>query len=210
LPTLGGPAVGIRRHSMSEGISYRANNLLTYLLAILSFSPLFLFFPHTVQGISVFQGDAALDFTATTIEGKSVSLSEFRGKIVFVAFWASWCSRCKEEMDYLKELKSEYPTVEFLAINAESEEPDEETMLAMQKAIEDWDVPFTVLIDHGLKIWDLYKINALPTSFIIGPDGTILFAEPNFYYASPKNINDAMHRIFNPEVEYSEREVPVK
>jgi peroxiredoxin len=210
LPTLGGSAEEIRRHSMSEDISYRANNLLIYLLAILSFLSLFLFFPYTVQGISVFQGDAAPDFTATTIEGKPVSLSEFRGEIVFVAFWSTWCSRCKEEMDYLKELKSEYPTVKFLAINAESEDPDEETILAMQKAIEDWEVPFTVLIDHGLKIWDLYKINALPTSFIIGPDGTILFAEPNFYYASPKNINDAMHRIFNPEVEHSEKEVPVK
>lgn len=177
--------------------------LLTMIIAL----PLFflaLVFPNPVLAINVLRGDTAPDFTAATIEGETITLSDLRGEIVFVAFWSSWCSRCKEEMDYLKELKSEYPSVKFLAINAESEKPDDEAISRMKKAVEDWEVPFVVLIDRGLKIWDLYKVNALPTSFIVGADGTILFAEPNFYYASPKNINEAMQRIFDPLARYSE------
>lgn len=189
---------------MTSKVHCRANiPLLTMMIALLLFS-LALVYPDPVLAINVLRGDAAPDFTAATIEGDTVTLSDLRGDIVFVAFWSSWCSRCKEEMDYLKELKREYPSVKFLAINAESEEPDDETILRMKKAVEDWKVPFTVLIDSGLKIWDLYKVNALPTSFIVGTDGTILFAEPNFYYASPKNINEAMQRIFDPLIQYSE------
>ena len=171
--------------------------------ALFLFSILFLV-SHPALAISVSAGEPAPDFQAQTMAGETVTLSEMKGKVVFVAFWSSWCSRCKEEMDYLKDLKERYPEVVFLAINAESEEPDEETLGRMQKAVQDWEVPFTVLIDRGLKIWDLYKVNALPTSFIVGSDGIIAFAEPNFYFASPENIDNAMDQLMNPDLKISQ------
>lgn len=169
--------------------------------------PLFLISPGSAVGISVEQGDIAPDFTAETLDGQTVSLSDYRGKVVFFAFWSSWCSRCKEEMEYLKELKVQYPEVVFLAINAEGEEPNAEDTEKMHNAIEDWGIPFTVLIDRGLKIWDLYKVNALPTSFIVDTDGRTIFAEPNFYFASPENIQNAMKQLTNPDVRQSEQQV---
>ncbi len=177
-------------------------------LILLSFIPLFLLSAGAAHGISVSEGDLAPDFTAATIDGEPVTLSELRGSVVFVAFWSSWCSRCKEEMDYLKGLKTRYPEVKFLAINAESEEPDAEAIKRMRQAIEDWEVPFTVLIDEGLMIWDLYKVNALPTSFIVGTDGTIAFAEPNFYFASPDNIENAMRKLFEDGLQVTQKNLP--
>ncbi len=168
-----------------------------------SFITMLLLASTSALAISVSAGEPAPDFQARTLTGETVTLSEMKGQVVFVAFWSSWCSRCKEEMDYLKDLKARYPEVAFLAINAESEEPDEETLGRMQKAVEDWEVPFTVLIDRGLKIWDLYKVNALPTSFIVGSDGIIAFAEPNFYFASPENIDNAMRQLMDSDLKVS-------
>ena len=177
-------------------------------VAFLSFAlPAFLISPTLAQGISVEQGHLAPDFTAETLDGHTVSLSDFRGKTVFIAFWSSWCSRCKEEMDYLKELKAQYPEVTFLAINAEGENPDAEALERMRKAIQEWEVPFTVLVDKGLLIWDMYKVNALPTSFIVDAEGTIIFAEPNFYFASPENIQNALRTLYDPDVMLSEKQV---
>ena len=181
--------------------------LLSFLFILTYIIPMFLISPGSAVGISVEQGNIAPDFTAETLDGQTVSLSDYRGKVVFIAFWSSWCSRCKEEMDYLKELKVQYPEVAFLAINAEGEKPNAEAVERMRNAIEDWEIPFTVLIDRGLKIWDLYKINALPTSFIIDTDGRTIFAEPNFYFASPENIQNAMKQLTDPDVRLSEQQV---
>jgi len=144
------------------------------------------------HGIDVKEGGMAPDFTAMTLDGKKIALSDFRGKTVFVAFWSSWCSRCKEEMDYLKTLGTKYPELVFLAVNSESENRDSEMIERMEQAVRDWEIPFIILIDDGLKIWDTYKVNALPTSVIVGADGNILFAEPNFYWGSAAKIEKVL------------------
>ncbi len=144
------------------------------------------------HGIDVMEGGMAPDFTAMTLDGKKVALSDFRGKTVFVAFWSSWCSRCKEEIEYMKTLGTKYPELIFLAVNAESENSNHELIARVEQAVRDWEIPFTTLIDDGLKIWDTYKVNALPTSVIVGADGNILFAEPNFYWGSAEKIEKAL------------------
>jgi len=153
--------------------------------------------PDTGQAMSIIEGEPAPEFSAKDIEGDTLKLSDFRGNTVFLAFWSAWCSRCREELDYLKILKSEHPSVVILAVNCDSEEPDKESIEKMKKSIEEWEIPFTVLIDEGLRIWEQYGVNALPSSVIIGSDGRIMFAEPNFYFASPKNLDEALHRIEN-------------
>lgn len=155
-------------------------------------------------------GDPAPDFTAFTADARSVTPSQFQGSPVFVAFWSSWCSRCKEEINFLKELQENYPTVKFVAINSESDDPDSETIQRIEKTIRDWGIPFTVLVDDGLRIWDLYGVSALPTSFIVGSDGTIVFAEPNFYFASPDNFENALLELFDPKIKYSQTESPAE
>ncbi|UCF31451.1 MAG: TlpA family protein disulfide reductase [bacterium] len=142
--------------------------------------------------INVTECDVAPDFAARTLTGRQVTLSHLRGQHVFVAFWSSWCSRCREEMEYLKTLKARYPDVVFLAITSESEDVDGEELARIEQAVQEWDLPFIVILDKGLKIWDSYQVNALPTNVIIGGDGRVIFAEPNFYWASADNIERAM------------------
>lgn len=151
----------------------------------------------TTQAMSISEGEPAPEFSAKAIGGDTLKLSDFKGNTVFLAFWSAWCSRCREELDFLKTLKSEHPSAVFIAINCDSEEYDEESLSKIRKSMEEWEIPFIVLIDEGLRIWEQYGVNALPSSVIIGPDGRIAFAEPNFYFASPKNLDDALHRVEN-------------
>jgi len=150
----------------------------------------------TAVAINVSQCDVAPDFSARTMNGAQITLSHLRGRPVFVTFWSSWCSRCQEEMEYLKDLKTRYPDVIFVAVTSESEDMDKEELANVQQAVQDWDLPFLVLLDEGLRIWDTYKVNALPTSVLIGKDGRVIYAEPNFYWASTHNIEEAMDSIY--------------
>ncbi|UCG38586.1 MAG: TlpA family protein disulfide reductase [bacterium] len=145
--------------------------------------------------MSVKAGDTAPQFTARTMQGQEIRLSDYRGRDVFLVFWSSWCSRCKEEMVFLRQLRDRYPSVVFLAVNAEAEEPDERTLQHMEDAIQEWGIPFTILIDYGLRIWDLYGVNALPSSVIIGKDGSLIFVEPNFYFESPLHLEEALEAM---------------
>jgi len=167
------------------------NRKLQYFVLIMVFIAVLLFAIDAVA-VNVTPGDRAHDFTAPSISGENVSLSDFRGKVVFAVFWASWCARCEEEMEYLKELRSRYPEIIFLAINAEAEDVQEEDVVRMQKAIKEWNLQFTILIDRGLIIWSKYAVNALPTSIIVGKDGKIVFAEGNFYFGSAESIEKAL------------------
>ena len=152
--------------------------------------------PGGASAVSFKAGQAAPDFTVPTLRGATVSLNDYRGKVVLVMFWSSWCSRCREELDFLRTMKNHYPALEILALNAETDKPTAADVARIEEAVQVWNLPLTVAVDDGLRVWNLYQVNALPTSLIVGADGTILFIEPNFYWASPENFDGALRSAF--------------
>ncbi len=152
--------------------------------------------PARSEAINLKAGMPAPDFTVQTLRGDKVSLHDYYGKVVMVTFWSSWCARCQEEMEFLENMKAKYPSLSFIALNSETDKPTAEDVAKMMQAIKEWKLPLIVAIDDGLKVWDLYQVNALPTSLIIGADGNIIFIEPNFYWASPEKIDNALQSAF--------------
>lgn len=152
----------------------------------------------SAEAINLEPGQKAPDFTVGTLGRGSVSLHDYQGEVTMVTFWSSWCSRCREELLFLKKMEAKYPSVKFLAVNCETENPRAEDIARMQKAVEEWELPFVTGVDEGLKVWDLYKINALPTSMIIGPDGEVLFIQANFVLESPEVIDNALQSACAP------------
>jgi thiol-disulfide isomerase/thioredoxin len=68
-------------------------------------------------------GQTPPELRAQTLDGDPVSLEDYQGKVVLLAFWASWCSRCREEIAFLKKLSARFSDgVVVLAINQEAEE----------------------------------------------------------------------------------------
>ena len=114
-------------------------------------------------------GAPAPDFRAMTLEGKPVSLRDYRGKVVLVNFWATWCGPCRDELPALSEAYRERKDEGFavLAVDVREEEGD------VRRFLQDIPVPFPVLLDGDGAIYNRYAVVALPTSFFVDEDGVI-------------------------------------
>ncbi len=111
------------------------------------------------------------DFTLTNLDGEEVSLSDYRGKIVIVNFWATWCKWCDLEMPDLNKIYTENEDIVVLAVNVME---DEQTV---KKYIEEGGYEFEVVLDTEGKIASDYLVNGLPNSYFVDKDGILQFIE---------------------------------
>ena len=111
----------------------------------------------------------APDFTLKSRSGENLKLSEFRGELVMINFWASWCGPCRQEMPELERLYQRYKSLGFtiLGINQDDKPRNAEKML---KQIP---VSFPILFDEKHEVSDQYHVAAMPTTILLNRDGTI-------------------------------------
>jgi cytochrome c biogenesis protein CcmG, thiol:disulfide interchange protein DsbE len=110
-------------------------------------------------------------FTTKTIDGKTISLSNLRGKVVLVNIWASWCPPCKAEMPAIEHVYQAYKDKGFVVLAVDSTIQD--TVANAQAFVNENRLSFPILMDETGEITRLYHVQSLPTSFFIGPDGII-------------------------------------
>jgi len=129
--------------------------------------------PKQVSAIEVGPqtGKLAPDFNFIDAEGKSVSLSDLRGKSVMLNFWATWCGPCKYEMPTIQQLSQDKKRSEeglvLLTINI-GESADKVQRFMIENGLS-----FPVLLDIQKSITRAYNVRAIPTTFFIGQDGII-------------------------------------
>ncbi|MFC6650912.1 redoxin domain-containing protein [Paenibacillus rhizoplanae] len=113
-------------------------------------------------------GASAPAFEAVTLQGEKVRLSEYKGRVVLLNFWATWCKPCMREMPLLNELSqsAELP-VETLFVNAGESKGTVSEYMAEQQ------FTFPVIIDVTGRISASYSVNALPSTYIINKAGEI-------------------------------------
>ena len=115
-------------------------------------------------------GHTAPDFSIELFDGKTVRLSEFRGKTVLLDFWASWCLPCREEAGDLEAAwKQQGDDVIFLGINIQDKEPD------ALKFIEEFGMTFANGRDPEGKVSVDYGVWGIPEAFFISPTGRITY-----------------------------------
>lgn len=116
-----------------------------------------------------------VEFELTSLEGKKVRLSDYRGKVVVVNFWASWCPPCKAEMPELEEVHKAFAKSGdgvLLAVNLT--DGGRETKATAKKYIEDGGYTFPVLLDEGTALAMEYGIYSIPQTYIIDKEGRIV------------------------------------
>ncbi len=120
--------------------------------------------------IKASKGYLAPNFTISDVDGNKVSLSEFKGKPVFINFWASWCPPCKEEMPFIEEAyKKHKDQITFLMINV----IETDTISDLQAFMNENQFTFPVQLDKKNLVTDLYQVYGFPTSYFINKNGII-------------------------------------
>ena len=110
-------------------------------------------------------------FTLQATDGRQVSLAQFKGDVVMINFWASWCGPCRQEMPLLDSIYRKYKDMGFELIGV-NVEPDSKAANAWLKATP---VTYPVLYDPQSKVSQLYQVQAMPTTVIIDRSGTVRF-----------------------------------
>jgi peroxiredoxin len=113
---------------------------------------------------------AAPDFRLASRAGKAVALSDFRGNVVMLNFWATWCGPCRQEMPLLESIHKKYAKLGFTLIGV-NVEPD-------SRAADDWlkkhaAVTFPIVYDTDSRVSKLYKVAGMPSSVIVDRKGVV-------------------------------------
>ena len=114
-------------------------------------------------------GQTAPDFVLKSATGENLRLSEYRGDVVMINFWATWCGPCRQEMPLLDELYGRYQRVGFnlLGINIDD---DSRRAMAM---VNELGISFPVLFDEDKKVSKLYEVEAMPLTILLDREGTV-------------------------------------
>ena len=139
------------------------------LFAIVAF-PILFSVSATAQ---VKEGENAPNFTLKNLDGKEISLNQFRGKHVLVNFWATWCGPCKIEMPSLEALYERFKDKNFALLAISNDMFGANIVKPFVKA---HNINFPVLLDQRLKVSNAFGVVSLPTTFMIDPQGKIIGA----------------------------------
>ncbi len=126
---------------------------------------------ETPAGVSVRAGMVAPEVNLKTLDGAPVSLSQYRGKVVILNFWATWCPPCRAEKPSMEKLYGMFPDGELVMLAVNVEEDGARTVPAF---LQDNPHSFPILLDPGAKAQRAYGVFRFPESFIIGRDGQVV------------------------------------
>jgi cytochrome c biogenesis protein CcmG/thiol:disulfide interchange protein DsbE len=119
-------------------------------------------------------GKPAPEFTLATLDGKNVSLSDFRGQAVLLNFWATWCGPCKVEMPWFVELQKEYGPQGLQIVGVAMDDASAEDI---QKFVKEMGVNYTILMGKESVGQQYGGVDVLPTTFFIDRDGKVVSRE---------------------------------
>ena len=108
------------------------------------------------------------DFALKDVKGKEVEIKKFRGKVVFLNFWATWCSPCKEEMPSMEVLHQLFKEKQFVLITISV---DYEGQKTVKEFINKKQYTFSVLLDPDGETLDLFEVKGIPTTYVIDKKG---------------------------------------
>jgi cytochrome c biogenesis protein CcmG/thiol:disulfide interchange protein DsbE len=131
--------------------------------------------------------------TALAADGDAIDLSAYKGKVVYVDFWASWCVPCRQSFPWMNRMHQQFAAegLVVLAVNMDQVRADADAFLKQYPA------GFTVRFDPQGRLATTFKVRGMPTSVLIGRDGSTLLVHEGFRSKDPatleQSIRSALH-----------------
>jgi len=125
---------------------------------------------------SVIAKTPAPDFTLKSKEGKNVRLSDLRGQVVLLNFWASWCGPCRQEMPILDEIHNKYKPLGFSVLGVNLDAKSSKAI----NYLKDTPVTFPVLYDPKGDVSGEYGVQIMPSTVIIDKDGNVRYLHEGY------------------------------
>jgi thiol-disulfide isomerase/thioredoxin len=122
------------------------------------------------MGVSRISQALPVEITLMDLNGRPVSLSEFRGKIVFLNFWTTWCFDCRIEMPVMEKLHQKFKNNDFAMVTINLQEP----VSQIKQFFKDYGLTFSALLDSDGEVGAHFRITAIPTTFILNKQGIII------------------------------------
>ena len=119
---------------------------------------------------------SAPEFQLAAMAGNTINLSQYKGQVVMINFWATWCGPCRQEMPLLEQLHKKYKPLGFtmLGVNVE---PDSAGAVQWLKATP---VTFPILFDTDSKVSKLYAVSGMPSTVIVDRKGQVRFVHRGY------------------------------
>lgn len=130
----------------------------------------------SAPAMALSSNEPAPDFTLKSNSGGNVKLSELRGQVVMVNFWASWCGPCRQEMPLLDALHQRYKDLGFTVLGVNVEEDP----AAARSLLEEVPVTFPILFDSNNRVSEAYEVDAMPSTVIVDRDGKVRYIHKGY------------------------------
>jgi cytochrome c biogenesis protein CcmG, thiol:disulfide interchange protein DsbE len=127
--------------------------------------------PAAAEVLKPWAGGATPALELADLQGTKHTLAGYRGKVVLINFWATWCEPCREEMPSIERLRASLQGRPFVVLAVNLAEPESR----IRKFLEAVPVGFPVLLDRDTKTSRAWQAKLLPATYIVGPDGRIRY-----------------------------------
>lgn len=158
---------------MSAGVPVRAACGATRrILASMSFVLFMLSGSAGAADLKPWAGGGAPPLALNDLQGDLHRLGDYRGKVVLINFWATWCAPCRDEMPSIQRLKEKLAGRPFAVLAVNLDEPESR----IRKFLSETKLDLTILLDVGKKAARAWQARILPASFIVGADGKVRYS----------------------------------
>ena len=125
--------------------------------------------------ITLFLLGSSQAFAQQQIEAEDFNLADYQGKVVYLDFWASWCSPCRASFPFMADLTDSYgEELAIVAVNVDEKRADAMDFL------KDYEVPFDLVFDHEGQLAAEHQVPGMPTSFLFDRDGSLIGSHTGF------------------------------
>jgi peroxiredoxin len=147
--------------------------------------------PAAAQPLKEWKGGSPPELALDDIQGRTHRLADYRGRVVLVNFWATWCAPCREEMPSMEALRAGLEGRPFvvLAVNVG------EGARAARAFGDRMALGFPILLDRDTRTTKNWGARILPASFVLGPDGTIRYSHLGALDWNAAEVRTAIERL---------------